>query len=492
MSGSPLTAQAHAVSEPTASVAQPASSSEIDASCRGPLLLMYGSGVVWLVISSLFGLLASLKLHSGDFLVDCPWLTYGRLYPAFTNSFLYGFAIQTGLATAAWLVCRLGRSALQGPGIALVGAAFWNLGVTAGVIAILGGNNTGFEWLEFPRNSALLLFASYAVVAVQVLLTFHARAERQLYPAQWYLVVALFVFPWAFSAAAYLLLCQPVRGVVQLAVHTWYGSNLLHLFLVPVGVATLYYFIPKLIERTLDSAVLARFALGAWLLVGGWVGLTASSPLPAWLVSLSLVAGTLLSVPVLATAVNLHQTISGAYRKLELSGPNRFFGFSAASLVIAGVVTAVISLPEANESVQFTHFMTALRRLWLYAFFSMGAFGSIYYVVPKLVGVEWPSRRLLDGHFWLAVLGTVPTIGVVAAGGFIQGHEMAKLGVPFSEVIKLTLPALRFSTLGEILLLGAHVMLLANICLMCRQLVTGFCKNWCGGCSEVAKAGGGR
>ena len=70
----------------------------------------------------------------------------------------------------------------------------------------------------------------------------------------------------------------------------------------------------------------------------------------------------------------------------------------------------------------------------------------------------------------LAALGTIPTIGVVAAGGFIQGHEMAKLAVPFSEVMRLAMPALRFSTLGDLLLMIGHGLLLVNMVLMCRGL----------------------
>lgn len=364
--------------------------------------------------------------------------------------------------------------------------------MTVGLLGILAGYNTGFEWIEMPRHAVLLLFISYAVIAVQALLTFHARSERPLYPAQWYLVAALFIFPWAFSAASYLLLCHPVRGVVQLAVHTWFASNVQYLFLVPLGVASLFYFIPKILQRPLDNSNLALFGFGTLLLTGGWIGLTVSSPLPAWLVSVSLIAGTFLLVPILATAVNLHRTVSGSYRQLEAAGPIRFFGFSAVSLLIAGVVTAVISLPDANRSVQFTQLLTALRLLWLYAFFAMGAFGAIYYIVPKLVGIEWPSRKLMNAHFWLAVLGTVPTIGVVAAGGFIQGHEMGKLGVPFVDVIKLTLPALRFSTLGELLLVAGHVMLLGNLLLVCRHFGRACCTQMAGWCGCTMKAGGKR
>src|SRR5258708_11883712 len=100
------------IPSPTPS-AQPAlSSSEIAASCRVPLMLLFVSGAVWLVIGSAFALVASLKFHSPNFLADEAWLTYGRVRPAFINSMLYGFFIQAGLGVALWMFQHLGQTTL--------------------------------------------------------------------------------------------------------------------------------------------------------------------------------------------------------------------------------------------------------------------------------------------------------------------------------------------------------------------------------------------
>src|SRR5436309_15180845 len=85
---------------------------EINDSCRMPLLTMFVSAAVWLVISSVFGLIASLKFHSPNFLADCAWLTYGRVRPACTNALIYGFCVQAGLGVALWMFAWLGRARL--------------------------------------------------------------------------------------------------------------------------------------------------------------------------------------------------------------------------------------------------------------------------------------------------------------------------------------------------------------------------------------------
>src|SRR5689334_12651085 len=70
---------------------------EIDASSRWPLLLLFTSGMMWLVLGLVLALIAAIKLHKADFLADAAWLTLGRIKPASMNAFIYGFASQVGL-----------------------------------------------------------------------------------------------------------------------------------------------------------------------------------------------------------------------------------------------------------------------------------------------------------------------------------------------------------------------------------------------------------
>ena len=76
------------------------------------------------------------------------------------------------------------------PFLALVGAVCWNLGVTMGVIAILAGFSTGFEWLEMPASIGLILLGAYALIGGSAGVSFHLRRERDLYVSQWFLLGA--------------------------------------------------------------------------------------------------------------------------------------------------------------------------------------------------------------------------------------------------------------------------------------------------------------
>src|SRR5580704_7121290 len=90
----------------------PVPAPEIDASCRLPVLSLFLHAAFWLLVSSLLGLIATLKFHAPNFLADCAWFTYGRVHPAHLNALIYGFAAQAGLGVTLWMVAHLGRTRL--------------------------------------------------------------------------------------------------------------------------------------------------------------------------------------------------------------------------------------------------------------------------------------------------------------------------------------------------------------------------------------------
>ena len=72
-------------------------------------------------------------------------------------------------------MARLCRTTLRHPLLLIAGAAFWNLGVLLGVVGILAGDSTGYEWLEFPLYSAVILFVAYLLVMSWAVLMFRFR-----------------------------------------------------------------------------------------------------------------------------------------------------------------------------------------------------------------------------------------------------------------------------------------------------------------------------
>jgi len=123
---------------------------EEDRSSRAAAFAFLTSSIFWLLLGSLAGLIASEKLTEPDFLTGSAWLTFGRVRTAHLNMVIYGWASMAGLGISLWMLPRLLRTQFVGDRYAVWGAAIWNAGVSAGIVAILSGWTDGLQWLEIP------------------------------------------------------------------------------------------------------------------------------------------------------------------------------------------------------------------------------------------------------------------------------------------------------------------------------------------------------
>jgi cytochrome c oxidase cbb3-type subunit 1 len=461
----------------------------VDASLRVPLLALFGGAAFWLVVSSVLAMIASIKFHAPDFLAHCPWLTYGRVQPAADDALLYGFCIPAGLGVALWLFAQLGQTPLRGAIVPVVAAKLWHLGVLVGLAGILSGNSTGFAWLEFPRASSVILFFAYLLLALWAMMNFAARRERALYPSHWFLVAALFWFPWIYSTANLFLVAWPVRGVVQAVIGWWFVGNLLFVWLALVGIGTAFYFLPKFSGRPLQSYYLALFAFWTLILFGTWCGIPPGAPVPAWLPTISSYAAIITVVPVLAVGVIMWQTLRGGSDASSLEcgvasslwleksahradttarceprgGPYCFIRFGLMSFVLSSLMLIAMACPRISQVTEFTWFGPAQTQLQLYGFFAMTMFGAIYYLLPRAVGFELPFPKLARLQFWLSMSGVLLFIVPLAIGGLEQGMKLNHPNIAFIDATKAILPFLRTSTIGLLLILLGNSLFALNI-----------------------------
>jgi cytochrome c oxidase cbb3-type subunit 1 len=89
-----------------------------------------------------------------------------------------------------------------------------------------------------------------------------------------------------------------------------------------------------------------------------------------------------------------------------------------------------------NEPFHFTHHTIGHAHLGLYAFYTMVMFGAVYYIMPRLTGREFFSRKLIHTHFWCSAIGISMMFLVLTVGGIIQGHEWNQAGRSLSDCIR--------------------------------------------------------
>ncbi|MBX3607234.1 MAG: cbb3-type cytochrome c oxidase subunit I [Piscinibacter sp.] len=434
---------------------------QADASSAGVVFFFVSCAMVWLLVASAAGLTASIKLHEPDWLAGAAWLSFGRIRTIHLNAVAYGWAPMAGLGIALFVIPRLLKTELAGARFAMLGGALWNAALIAGLGSVGVGLNDGLEWLEIPWQIDLLFVAGGALVGVPLVLTLLRRRVAHLYVSVWYMGCALFWFPVLFLVANMPGLHH---GVEQATMNWWFGHNVLGLFYTPLALASVYYFLPKVIGRPVQSYNLSLLGFWGLAFFYGQVGghHLIGGPVPAWMITLSIVQSVMMVVPVAAFTVNQYQTLKGRLAALRWSPTLRFVGFGGLMYTASSVQGSLEALRSVNAVTHFTHFTVAHAHLGLYGFVTMVFFGAIYFVVPRITGREWPSARLISAHFWLAAGGITLYFTSLTIGGWLQGLAMLDAARPFMESVALTVPYLKARSVGGALMGAAHLVFVAH------------------------------
>jgi cytochrome c oxidase cbb3-type subunit I len=436
---------------------------QIDTSCRVPLLMLFGGAALWLAAGSVLALLASLTFHMPDKFGDCAWMTYGHLQPAADDALLYGFCIPSGLGVALWIFARLGQVPLRGIMVPIAAAHLWHLGVLVGLVGIFVGDSTGFAWLEFPRGGSALLFFAYLLLGLWALMVFSGRREGGTFPSHWFLVAALFWFPWIYSTANILIVGWPVRGVLQAVIAWWFGNNLVFVWTSLVGLGAAFYFLPKFSGRPLQTYFYALFAFWTLIIFGSMRGVPVGAPVPAWVPALSSLNSLMLIVPVIAIAIIGWKTVVGGTRPECKGGSFCMIKFGFVAFVLSSLLLVASACPHFSRLTQFTWFGAAQTQLQLYGFFAITMFGAIYYILPRAVGIEFRFPKLIRVQHWCAMLGIVIFVVSLVIGGISQGLKLQDPNLAFTDSTKAMLPFLRASTTGLLFMLLANLLFALNI-----------------------------
>jgi cytochrome c oxidase cbb3-type subunit 1 len=164
-------------------------------------------------------------------------------------------------------------------------------------------------------------------------------------------------------------------------------------------------------------------------------------------------------IPVIVTAINHHLTVVGSFGAVWNSPTLRFIVFGAVNYTLTSLAGSTMSLRSVNQVTHFTHFTVAHAHHGMYAFFTMVMFGSIYYIMPRILRKEWPSASLISLHFWTTAIGISIYVVGLSIGGAIQGLQLLDVeGHPaFLDIMSKTVPWLFSRSVSGVFMLVGHV-----------------------------------
>lgn len=423
---------------------------------RVPLLALLASAGAWLVISGIFGLIASIQLHTPTFLAGCSLTSYGHTSALAQTAFVYGWFVNAGLGLALWVLGRLGGEPLRGMRWAGAGVWFWNFALTLGMIGIAAGHATGFALFQLPRYVDVMLLFSYAAMALPGILAWTGRRRTMTYASQWYAVAALYLFPWLFTLAQIMLLWHPARGTLQAVIGGWYSQSAMCLWLAPLALAGAYYVVPRSTGKTLPSYEFAPLGFWTLIVIGSWTGgrHLIGGPVPAWIPTIAIVSAALILFHYAIAFLNLRQALAGGSVAL------RFIGLGVLFYALSGLADALTSIRDVAVVTQFTYFDTAVQTLALYGGGTLMLFGTAYYALPRLAGVELKGAGL---HLGLSVGGVALLVLSLAAAGWTQGQDLLNPAVSFAQIASDTRSWLLSATAAQALLLLGNLIFFANL-----------------------------
>ncbi len=444
----------------------------IDRSLRYPLIFLFTSAAAWLAVATLLGFLSALALNLPQFLGNVTFLHYGRLHPAHFNALVYGWGIQAGLGIAYWIMGRLSRSPLKNPVTLIVAGHLWNAVVTVGVLAILFGWGTSIPWLDFPSGYWPFVLLTYVVLALWMLGMFASRKRREVFVSQWFLLGAIFWFPWIYLTANCFIHAEGGSAVMKAGISAWYGSNLGYMVLGGIALGSAFYMVPKVLGRPLHSESLAHATFWSLAAFVGWTGINRylGGPFPAWMPSAGSAAAIFLLIPAVAVLVNLVKTGEGKLGWMNYSPSLRFTYFGAAAFLVLVVLGILLSVFPTSKVLQFTYAQSGFDLLAVYGFFTMTAFGAIYFIVPRVCGCEWPSGGMIRFHFWFSAYGIGAIVTFMMFAGMAQGYLIDNWSEDFSRAVERVRPYLAALALGWFFIGIANVAFLLQLALMALRL----------------------
>ena len=448
--------------------------SEIDRSLRHPVMFFFTSGAAWLAVSLVLGIIASIKTHNPAFLGEASFIQYGRAFPAHINALVYGWGAQAAFGVMIWLMARLSRQPSRNAGTLLVAGHVWNLAVILGTVGILAGHGTGKHWMEFPTFVWPVLLASYAAIAIWVVISFRVRrGDDAAYISQWYILAACIWFPWIFLTANLYVNVFDVHPLMAAAINGWYRQAMVLLFFVPVGIASAYYITAKITARAVYNYSYSAGGFWALAIIAPWAGFHAvmGSPVPLFLQYTGAAASMLAAVPLIFAGVNVLKTTAGQAETLAHSPSLRFTVAGVFGMIALAVLGVVLAHPDAIRYSQFSLAGYGYDVLALYGFFSMCMFGAIYFIVPRVTRREWLSRRLIRTHFWFSVYGVLLIlIFCTLLGSFQQGAAQENFSQPWKQAVNSTYPYAVGTTFAWAAILWANIFFFIHLTLMWLRL----------------------
>lgn len=373
-------------------------------------------GFFWSVFAPLVGILVSLKFNFPDFL-NTEYTVFGRLRPVHVNGVIFALFSSIAFGLIYYMVpnitgVRMYREEWGRPLLWI-----WNIALAAGSVSLLAGYNKGLEVAEFPVVVAAFMWLVVFAVTIQVLVTIARRKEKVLYVSLWYLISGL-VWTSVNLILGNFILPFTMPGVNSAALHGLYIHYTVGLWITPMGLAVIYYFLPAAAKSPLYSHRLGLLGFWALALSYPFVGIHhyLFSPIVDWTETIAIAASLMLIIPVAAVLVNFYGTLKGKWHTFQVNFTVKLLIIGTFFYFLGSLQGSFEALRGLNKPTHFTDFVIAHSHLTVFGGYIVFILAACYHVWPKITGKRF-SDSVAGWSTWLIIIG----ISAMGSGLIIQG-----------------------------------------------------------------------
>ncbi len=395
---------------------------------------------IFLLVALLAGLFYSLQFENAYPFKGISWLSPGRVRMLHTNAVAYAWLAFAFIGLLHYIIPKLTGQRVWSPAVSRFVAWGWIAIVAGTVIGILGGTAQALEWGETPAWLDPFIVVVYLFMAANFIVPVIKSKQKHLYVSTWYIVAAL-VWTGLNYVMGNFLTEYVARGTGGAALTSMFIHNLVGLFVTPIGIASMYYLIPLVLNKPIYSHSLSL--IGFWGLAF-FYPLNSThhyifSPIPMWAQYAGIVASVGVHVVVYTVVYNFWMTFRGEGAQLGRNIPYSWIMAGTFFYLVTCIQCAFHVTLTFQAIIHFTDWVVAHAHMVLFGTFSFWTIAFVYYLIPKVWHRRLYSRSLAQWHFWLSFLGLLIMFISLTAAGLVQGY-MWKSMAPFIDSVRASTP----------------------------------------------------
>ncbi len=393
------------------------------------------AALVTLVISALFGLLVSIKMHHPDFAGNDAWLTWGRLRYNHTQGIFFGWLGNAFFMFLYYAVPKLAMRPVVNRHLGWCLFAIWNFAVVLpGWLLVLAGFSQPLEWGEFPLIVDAFVVLAFVLSIVQFAVPLLKTKLSHLYVSGWYILGSLIFTTLAYPVGN--IAPQLLPGAQGAAFSGLWIHDAIGLYVTPLAIAVAYFVIPMATRRPIHSHFLSM--IGFWLLFfvyplnGTHHYIFSAIPMDAQ--KGAIVASVYLGIDVIIVVTNLLLSMRGSGQFLKQDVSLRFVWMGIILYLIVSLQGSLQALMPLNRLTHFSDWVIGHSHLAMLGFASFIAVGGITHVWQRVPGVRF-SHKALTWCYWLMLTGMIAMVAVLTIAGLVESH-MWESSLPWLDSVR--------------------------------------------------------